>query len=59
MKWNIEVYAWEISCNRYLKEFAEQNGKFIALETYYESITFLKEDRYNPTVAQVRPSKSL
>lgn len=59
MKWNIEVYAWEISCNRYLKEFAEQNGKFIALETYYDSITFLKEDRYNPTGAQVRPSKPL
>lgn len=59
MQWNIEVYAWEISCNRYLKEFAEQNGKFIALETYYDSITFLKEDRYNPTGAQVRPSKPL
>lgn len=59
MKWNIEVYAWEISCNRYLKEFAEQNGKFIALETYYDSITFLKEDRYNPTGTQVRPSKPL
>lgn len=59
MQWNIEVYAWDISCNRYLKEFAEQNGKFIALETYYDSITFLKEDRYNPTGAQVRPSKPL
>lgn len=54
--WAIEVYAWDISCNRYLKEYAKNEGKFIALEDYYDSITFLKEDRYNPTGQQVRPS---
>lgn len=43
--WNIEVYAWESTCNRYLKEFAEENGKFVALESYYYSITFLKGER--------------
>lgn len=43
--WNIEVYAWESTCNRYLKEFAEENGKFVALERYYYSITFLKGER--------------
>jgi len=57
--WNIEVYSWEHSCNRYLKEYAQKNGKFIALDDYYFSITFLKEDRYNPTGNQVRPSRSL
>lgn len=57
--WNIEVYSWENSCNRYLKEYAQKNGKFIALDDYYFSITFLKEDRYNPTGSQVRPSTSL
>ena len=57
--WNIEVYSWENSCNRYLKEYAQKNGKFIALDDYYFSITFLKEDRYNPTGNQVRPSTSL
>lgn len=57
--WEIEVYAWEISCNKWLKQFAEENGKFIALEKYYDAITFLKEDRYNPTGTQVRPSKPL
>lgn len=57
--WEIEVYAWEISCNKWLKQFAEGNGKFVALEKYYDSITFLKEDRYNPTGTQVRPSKPL
>ena len=43
--WEIEVYAWETTCNRYLKEFAEQNGIFVPLEKYYYSITFLKGER--------------
>ena len=54
--WDIEVYAWDKSCSRRLKDYASQNGKFVALENYYYSITFLKEDRYNPTGSQVRPS---
>lgn len=56
MGWNIEVYSWEDSCNRFLKEFVEDNGTFIALDNYYFSITFLKEDRYNPTGKKVRES---
>ncbi len=59
MGWNIEVYAWEKSCNRYLKDFAENNGEFIALENFYYSITYLKEDRYNPTGKKVRESSPL
>ena len=59
MGWNIEVYSWKNSCNRYLKEYAEQNGKFIALDDYHYSITYLKEDRYNPTGKPVRPSTAL
>lgn len=43
--WNIEVYAWESTCNRYLKSFAEENGIFVPLEKYYYSITFLKGER--------------
>lgn len=57
--WNIEVYAWEISCNRYLKEYAEQNGLFVPLENYYNSITFLKRDLYNDSGSKVRPSTPL
>lgn len=40
--WDVEVYAWENTCNRHLREFAEKEGKFIGLEKYYYSITFLK-----------------
>lgn len=56
MGWDIEVYSWKTSCNRYLKEYAEQNGKFIALDNYYFSITYLKDDRNNPTGGQTRSS---
>lgn len=59
MGWDIEVYAWEKTCNRFLKEFVSENGKFIALEKYYDAITFLKEDRYNPTGQPIRPSAPL
>lgn len=59
MGWDIEVYSWEKSCNRYLKDYAQAEGTFIALDNYYESITFLKEDRYNPTGHKVRESKPL
>ena len=59
MGWNIEVYAWEESCNKNLKEYAQQNGSFIPLENYYYSITYLKEDRLNPTGKEVRPSTPL
>lgn len=40
--WEIEVYAWEATCNRYLKEYAKEHGTFVKLEDYY--ITFIKKD---------------
>lgn len=43
--WNFEVYAWETTCNRYLKQYAEENGIFVPLEKYYYSITFLQGER--------------
>lgn len=44
--WKIEVYAWEKTCNRKLKEFAESYGIFVPLENHYYSITFLKGLRH-------------
>ena len=40
--WRIEVLSWRHSCNRRMREWAEQNGKFIALDDFYDSITFLE-----------------
>ena len=39
--WRVEVLSWRHSCNRRMREWAEQNGKFIALDDFYDSITFL------------------
>ena len=43
--WQIELYAWESSCNNRLKQYAKRNGIFTRLEDYYENITFIQQDR--------------
>jgi len=40
--WRIEVLSWLHSCNHRMKEWAQQNGKFIALDDFYDSIAFCK-----------------
>ena len=40
--WRIEVLSWRDSCNRRMREWAEQKGRFIALDDFYYSITFLE-----------------
>ena len=39
--WRVEVLSWRHSCNRRMREWAERNGKFIALDDFYDSVTFL------------------
>lgn len=43
--WDIEVASWEASCNRYLKEYAEQEGRFISLDDLYYDVTFIAGGR--------------
>lgn len=43
--WGVEVLSWEASCKRALKEWASKNGKFVALDDYYKSITYIKGGR--------------
>ena len=52
--WRIEVLSWTYSCNRRMKEWAEQNGKFIALDDFYESITYLEPPRPGQAVGEPR-----
>ena len=40
--WRIEVLSWRHSCARQMQEWAIENGVFIALDDYYESVTFLE-----------------
>ncbi len=56
--WEIEIYAWETTCSKALKRYAQENGKFIRLEDYYYSITYIQKDREG-VIAYSRPSKPL
>ena len=40
--WRIEVLSWRHSCNRRMREWTEENGEFIALDDFYDSVTFLE-----------------
>ncbi len=40
--WRIEVLSWQNSCNARMKKWAEENGSFIALDDFYDSVTFLE-----------------
>ncbi|MDB0527203.1 hypothetical protein LBW56_10925 [Ralstonia solanacearum] len=43
--WQLQVVSWTHSCSARLKLFAEQTGKFIALEDHYADVTFLQGGR--------------
>ena len=57
--WRIEVLSWRHSCNRRMREWAEQNGKFIALDDFYDSITFLEPPAPGRPVADPRDAVPL
>lgn len=52
--WRIEVLSWRRSCNRRMREWAEENGKFVALDDFYRSVTFLERPAPGEPLANVR-----
>ena len=43
--WRVEILSWRHSCNQRMRRWAEENGLFIALDDFYDSITFLTPSR--------------
>ena len=43
--WGVEVISWLAHCKRALRDWATANGVFVAMDTYYESVTFLEGSR--------------
>lgn len=43
--WAIEVISWRDSCKKTLRDWATKVGVFIALDDYYEQVTFLEGRR--------------
>ena len=52
--WRVEVMSWRHSCNRRMREWAERHGKFIALDDFYASVTFLESPPPGQPVAGPR-----
>ena len=43
--WGIEVLSWKHSCSKAMREWAEDAGVFVALDDYYDQVTFLTPPR--------------
>ena len=52
--WQIEVVSWRHSCNRRMREWAEEIGKFVALDDHYDSVTFLERPAPGEPIANAR-----
>ena len=52
--WGVEVISWRRSCNSRMRRWAERNGKFIALDDFYESVTFLEPPAPGRPIADPR-----
>ena len=57
--WRVEVLSWRHSCNRRMREWAERNGIFVALDDFYDSITFLEPPAPGRPVADPRDATPL
>lgn len=57
--WRIEVVSWKYSCNRRMREWAEQYGVFVSLDDFYDSITFLEHPRQGDPIGDPRLSVSI
>lgn len=42
MGWQVELLSWEHTCHQRMRNWTRDVGVFVALDDYYESITFLE-----------------
>ena len=52
--WKVEVLSWAHSCNRRMREWAEEQGAFVPLDDYYAAITFREPSRPGHEFAPAR-----
>jgi len=43
--WGVEVLSWDVACNARLRQWATNNGVYVPLESFYDSVTFLEGSR--------------
>ncbi len=52
--WRVEILSWRHSCNQRMRRWAEENGVFVALDDFYEAITFLEPSKPGYALAMSR-----
>ena len=57
--WRIEILSWAHSCNFRMREWAQENGVFVALDDFYDSITFLEPSQPGHALALARNASPL
>ena len=57
--WRVEIMSWEHSCNQRMRRWAEENGAFVALDDFYDSVTFLEPSSPGHRLAQSRDAEPL
>ena len=57
--WRVEILSWAHSCIQRMREWAEENGAFIALDDFYEAITFMEPSRPGFELASARDAAEL
>ena len=57
--WQVEILSWAHSCNQRMRRWAEENGIFVALDDFYETITFMEPSRPGFELARSRKSAEL
>ena len=57
--WRVEILSWKHSCNQRMRRWAQKNGVFVALDDFYEAITFMEPSRPGAELAVPRDSAEL
>lgn len=57
--WRVEILSWAHSCNQRMRRWARENGVFVALDDFYEVITFMEPSRPGAELASPRDSAEL
>ena len=57
--WRVEILSWAHATNQRMRQWAEANGVFVALDDFYEAITFMEPSRPGHELALARDRAEL
>ena len=57
--WCFEILSWAHSCNQRMRRWAEENGVFVALDDFYEAVTFVEPSCPGYEISPPRASSPL